>query len=265
MTDRSDIDHRLAYSCNCGWIDKGHAGIGRFRVVNTDLTQGAINLWKQIQSEMYGTSDTINNKPCFRVHYRQAMGTTTNSQVLRKLFAFDGKTLLRVSHFGHYLVQKGLPKERKEEIALRIFLDVSYGFESMQSGFPFFLSSGFSQEDLISNLLGFYSAVRGVSEGQIKQLCQFTSKHASLAVWDAQIKNGKIGDVKNRDSAKPNFYPCSECKTQPQFPSLFKSIKRAMPTGDFIQYKQDPELPRGQPVRNYDALGNVIKKPATVK
>lgn len=73
MTVRSDIDRRLVYSCNCGWIDKGHAGIGPFRVTNTDITQGADNLWKQIKSEMHSTSDTINGKPCFRVHYRQAM------------------------------------------------------------------------------------------------------------------------------------------------------------------------------------------------
>jgi hypothetical protein len=255
------------YSCNCGWIDKGHAGIGPFRVTNADITQGADNLWKQISSEMYSTSDTINGKSCFRVHYRQAMGKTTTDPVIKRLFTFDGKTLFRVSHFGHYLIRKGLSRQRKEEIALRIFLDVSYGFENMQAGFPFFLSSGFSQEDLISNLIGFYSAVKGVGDAQIKQLCKFVSKQASFDVWDSHIKDGKIGDVKNKDHTIPRFYSCSECKNPPQFPALFKSIKRATPNGEFIRYKQDPGylIRRPQNARNFDRLGNEVKKPATVK
>jgi hypothetical protein len=70
MTVRSDINQRLIYSCNCGWINKGLACIGAFRVTNPDVTQGADNLWKQTQTEKFATSDTINGKLCFRVHYR---------------------------------------------------------------------------------------------------------------------------------------------------------------------------------------------------
>lgn len=260
MTVRSHIDKRLAYSCNCGWVDKGHASLGAFKIANNDITESAANLWKQMKKEWFRTEDTIDGKPCFRVAYRQSMGKTTNNEILKSLFTIDGKTLFKVSTAGHYLVRTGLSIPRKEEIALRIFLDVSYGFESMQAGFPFFLSSGFSQEDLISNLIGFYVAVRGVSDAQIQTACKFVSKKASLDVWDNNIKkDGKIGDVKNKDPSKPKYYPCPECKGTPQFPALLKSIKRANLNGDFIRYKRNPVLPRNQPKRNFDRNGNVKK------
>ena len=207
-------------------------------MANPDITQGA---------------------PCFRVYYKQSMGKTSANPIIKGLFTFDGKTLFRVSRAGYYLVKKRLPIKTKEEVALRIFLDVSYGFEKMQAGFPFFLSSGFSQEDLVSNLIGFYSAVRGLGEAHVQQLCQFTSKKASLEVWDNSIKDGKIGDVKNKDYTKPNFYQCSECKSTPQFPHVLKSIKRAGFGSDCIEYKKDPELNKLKPKQNFDVKGNAIQ------
>ena len=260
MTDRSDIDTRLVYSCNCGWIDKGHATIGRFRSPNADPAVGAINLWKQMKGESYPTNDTINGSPCFRVIYKQSMGTKVSKNSPFKAFALPDRSLFKVSSSGYYLVRKGLPLKRKEEVALRIFLDVSYGFESMQASFPFFLGtdSGYSQEDLVSNLIGFYAAVKGLSDAQIEQqLCKVVSKKASLDVWDKYIKDAGIGETKNKGYSKPNFYACSQCKGKPQFPQIFTSIKRANYGGDFIRYQRNSMLPIA-PVRNFDSSGKVI-------
>ena len=262
MSKREDIDLRLVYSCNCGGIDKGHASIGKlFRKRDKDPHAGAFNLWDQIVNETNTTQDTINGAPCFRIVYKQSMGRKVGANSPFKVFALPDRSLFKVSTVGHYLVKKGLPVERKEEIALRIFLDISYNFEEMQDSFPFFLAtnSGYSQEDLVSNVIGFYAAVRNLSDNMIEQhLCKVVSKQASLDIWDKHFKDGGIGELKSKDHTKPVFYSCPECQGDPRFPSIFTSIKRAQYGSDFLKYKSDPTRP-GMSVRNFDSKGSVIK------
>lgn len=262
MSNRDDIDLRLVYSCNCGWIDKGHASIGRlFRKRDVDPRAGAFNLWDQIKNESNSTQDTINGQPCFRVIYKQSMARKVGVNSPFKFLALPDRSLFKVSTVGYYLVKKGLSITRKEEIALRIFLDISYNFEKMQASFPFFLAtnSGYSQEDLVSNVIGFYAAVRNMSDNLIEhQLCKVVSKQASLDVWDKHFKKGGIGALKSKDHTKPVFYPCTECRGNPSFPPMFTSIKRAQYGSDFLRYESDPTR-SGVLVRNFDSEGVVIK------
>ena len=219
MSNRRHIQNgRLIYTCNCGWIDKGHVG-----VVNKDPHIGAINLWKQVTTERYTTRDTINRKPCFRVHYKQMMSRAGLSTGVE----------------AAYLVRKGLSLAQKKSIALRIFLDVSHEFEGLQNSYPFrwVTDSGFSQEDLISNVVGFYQAVNNLPSGFVSGACKEVSVQASLDLWDKYLAKG-IGRLKNYSHAHPYYYRCGECSGQPLFPQVFRSITPAKPgNGQFIRYK----------------------------
>lgn len=60
-----------------------------------------------------------------------------------------------------YFIRKGLPLATQRSVALAIFKEVSMGFEDVQASLSAFTDSGFSEEDLVSNLLGSYVAVLG--------------------------------------------------------------------------------------------------------
>ena len=87
-------------------------------------------------------------------------------------------------HGRLYSIRKGLTLTRKKEVALRIFMEVSPGFEATQGSWPYswVTDSGFSAEDLTSNLIGFYRAVEKYSWEQILQACRPTSKETAFAV-----------------------------------------------------------------------------------
>ena len=82
------------------------------------------------------------------------------------------KNLFKVGVMKRYDIRTGLNDEQKKSIALSIFLDVSYAFEKMQSNWLFrhATNSGYSAEDLVSNLVGFYRAV--YPNKRIISLCQ---------------------------------------------------------------------------------------------
>ena len=85
-----------------------------------------------------------------------------------------GSRAFQVVHGRLYSIRKGLTLTRKKEVALRIFMEVSLGFEAMQGSWPYswVTDSGFSAEDLTSNLIGFYRAVEKYSWEQILQACR---------------------------------------------------------------------------------------------
>lgn len=205
MSKRSDIPKRLIYTCNCGWIDLGHLNSEeshRYRYAS------AAYLWKDILQER--GIDIPGQPDSHLIQYKQSMGRFG----LKREF----------SRF--YLIKKGLSLADKRSVALSIFMEVSMGFESLQASMSLITDSGFSQEDLVSNMIGFYSAVHGAIDW--KTLCKPVSTEASLAVWDT---NGPVGNQKNK-VFQPQFHACEECKSKhhvhvPRFPSVFQSIQPA--------------------------------------
>lgn len=206
MTKRSDIingnsaigrKYGLIYTKKCGWIDLGHAN-----------PEGANSLWKKILKE----KDNGGAKSgYFRVIYEQTMGR---------------KKLFKVGVYKKYDVKKGLSDNQKKSVALSIFLDVSHAFEGMQSNWLFrqVTNSGYSAEDLVSNLIGFYRAV--YPSKQFIPLCQPVSKSVALGVWD---KYGEVGSNKNY-STIPYIYPIPPSKGGPkslQLPIELNTIRLA--------------------------------------
>ncbi len=108
-------------------------------------------------------------------------------------------------------------------------MEVSLGFEALQNSIPYkwVTNSGFSAEDLVSDLIGFYRAVKPATEYLTE--CRPVSKESAYKVWDSF---GAVGEKKNH-SFGPLLYPCDECGkngkdpiTAP-LPSFLSSIKPA--------------------------------------
>jgi hypothetical protein len=197
-----DIDNdRLIYTCNCGWVDLGHANPHR----TTRPHIGAITLWEDIQKET-GTRSEYDDG--FLVEYTQDMR----------------KSVFSASESGFYFVKSKLPLDKKKAIALAIFREVSIKFETMQGDFPYGIFSGdssFSQEDLVSNVIGFYRAI--YPDKDFLKLCQPVSKEASKVVWNT---SGSVGSEKKRDF-KPLYHNCKDCPNPPVFPKELQEIKPA--------------------------------------
>lgn len=198
MAFRWDIPKKLIYTCNCGWFDKGHAN-----------GSGPSRLWKDLTN----ATDKYrqNGIEGFKVNYFQdtvAGGITFNK------------------HSQDFFVKGNLSDVEKAQVALAIFQEVSLGFEAQQisggiKGFfveNFGPASGFSEEDLVSNIAGFYKALR---QTDWVSLCKPVSEEASLKIWD---RDGPVGWNKNRIFL-PNFHKCDECSDNPQFPLEYQSIQ----------------------------------------
>ena len=191
MSKRDDITKvppRLAYSCRCGWLDLGHMDPTSHR-----LYEGAQSLWDQITKEAGSRSKKDRNG--FKVLYQQT-------------HAMKAGFTIRDGVSGAYWVKTGLSVAQKKSVALAIFMEVSMRFETMQSNwfYKHVTDSGFSAEDLVSNLIGFYKAIDPLLD--VEEICGVVSTQSSLDVWDTY---GPIGQYKNR-TFQPLFFPCAECE-----------------------------------------------------
>lgn len=211
----------LVYTCKAGWVDLGHAGPG-----------AAQRLWNLIHSE---TGERSPDSHWFRVPFEECMGVKRWGVSLSKCEGED---------FG---VRYGLALSQKESVALAIFLRVSMQFETMQGTFPWSLKtsdSSFSVEDLVSNLIGFYRAVR--PRGDYVKRCEPVSKAAAETVWDTW---GAVGTHKNRQ-IKAVLFPCPDCASSPRaktvvdLPTHLRGIESS-PAG--ITWRRWPDVvsPRG--------------------
>jgi hypothetical protein len=174
----------LVYTCSCGWIDLGHA-----------RPDNAGRLWQKIKNE---TGEGRLGGMWYRVDFTESMG----------------RWGLRASESRSFAVRRGLSHRDKESVALGIFFDVSHRFEKMQASWPWRLAtdSGYSAEDLVSNLVGFYRAVRpGIP---YLSSCNPVSKQAAQGIWK---KYGAVGTLKN-PFAGPFLFPCAECEASPGGP-----------------------------------------------
>lgn len=87
-------------------------------------------------------------------------------------------------------------------VALTIFMDTSHHFETLQDFWPyiFITDSGYSAEDLVSNLFGFCQAVDYADYTSFLNIC---SKEKAYRIWDYY---GPVGEFKNK-SVAPLLFP----------------------------------------------------------
>jgi len=107
-------------------------------------------------------------------------------------------------------------------------MEVSNLFEGFQSNFPWNVhtNSKFSQEDLVSNLLGFHIAIGDYTREQVLTLCKKVSKDTALAIWD---REDSVEENKNRTFtpalAKETGHECADSKKIS--PEEFQKIRPA--------------------------------------
>ena len=144
---------------------------------------------------------------------------------------FFTSIVMRVSGSGEYYVKQGLSLEQKKSVALAIFQEVAGEHEEAQAGYSLFTTSGFSKEDLASDLLGFYAVVEGVTKKDIEDECGALSKDMSAIVW--QVNYGEEKKMKAKNRAWPptaNIYEketCGFCPDENEWPEKFNTIAPA--------------------------------------
>lgn len=260
MTNRSDIvdgtDPKifslkagLIYTCNGGWIDLGH-----LNPYSARPEIGAANLWRQVSSE----AGTLIDPKCApppplggllgAAHHALLKPASCDTDP-RYLFPGgqtgypvryrqDSASLpLRPGREGRFVVRHGLTVDEKKSVALAIFVQISLRFEQLQL-FAESLGigkSGFSQEDLVSDLIGFYIGVGEVAKPVALRALRPVSAKTALGIWD---REGAVGDNKNYSFSPqmanktfngPPDACCDECAgASRMFPKMFTRIKPAL-------------------------------------
>ena len=200
LASRDQIENStLQYSCNCGWIDWNHAGDKA-----KDVAKNLFNdVWNSINGAnvQMGTGTRV-------VCYQQTQSKLGASTGYRKC----------------YWIKEGMTAQQKRSVAWSIFKEVSEKFEEHQSwvGNPW-NNSGFSPEDLISDLLLFQRVTTGVTRAQIEQLCGvIKGKQDNYDLFDAFDWSKRA--IRSEPPGSPwkalTFVRCNQCPPKkPAFPN----------------------------------------------
>lgn len=248
----------LIYTCNGGWIDLGH-----LNPYSTRPEIGAANLWRQVRHEGSPMMRAECQNYDLNIGYAQLRMMLANCKDKPHFQFKDGKTGYKVRYrqdhgnrslkqvlvYPHaerrYVIKHGLNMHEKRAIALAIFMKVSLKFESKQRFFGLFdtiTDSGFSQEDLVSNLVGFYIALNMVSKVDAIALLNPVSQELSEHLWRT---NGSVGSHENH-TFDPQFLETyrdndiqKQCEDECMFqkkrlPDIFRSIQPADEGTNFI-------------------------------
>ncbi|HEX8557746.1 MAG TPA: DUF4157 domain-containing protein [Pyrinomonadaceae bacterium] len=150
---------RYSFSANCGWIDWDHADPG--------LTGNMIRRVRKASDALAAAA--AGGAP--------ATGELT-SPIMTSTLPVVGTVLSSASVNVRLL--RPLSADEVLGVALSIFKRLSLVFEVQQEWTDAIGHSSFSQEDLPSNLIGFYRAARGYSREQVRQFCAAASAEGSV-------------------------------------------------------------------------------------
>jgi len=166
--DRSRIGTDYIYSCKCGWIDWTHAGNG----------EGTERMLRNLEAAAkYGMQPNYWG-------FRQALGAFDNNiMFFNDLAVVDSSNPLLESPAGRL------------SLAISFFMDLNEQTETIQGNYGVSWSS-YSEEDLASDMLGFYMGylryTNGLSPTQarqrIEQMCEVFDVPTSVKVFDHVYK-----------------------------------------------------------------------------
>lgn len=166
------VDRGMVYSEILGWIDLGHArGMDILHLLyNMDIGEHRQNDY-------------------YTVSYGQSMYK-------------DSTLRLGIGKHCTWRIKRGRSLPQRHSIALAMMMSTAVRFEALQASVPFSwrTDSGFSAEDLVSDLFGFYRAVR---PNNYFPFLKLIGKTEALARWDHY---GPPGNYKNK-LFKPLLFP----------------------------------------------------------
>ena len=189
----------LIYTEVLGWIDLGHAQGTDIRMLLNDIERGEAS-----------------REPFYTVNYRQYM--------------VDPNKIVKMGKYITWRIKRGRTQHERQSIALAMMMIVAGKFEKLQNSFPVnvLTDSGFSGEDLVSDLFGFYRVVS--NQNHFHQIRPVSLEEA-LKRWDFY---GPIGRYKN-DKFIPLLFPDPEKSSTPvpyrgTLPSFMQTVR---PYSDF--------------------------------
>ncbi|AHG20081.1 hypothetical protein Z042_10910 [Chania multitudinisentens RB-25] len=189
----------LVYTEVLGWLDLGHARGDDIRILMKKIDAG-----EAMRADRYD------------ITYVQSMVSPYR--------------IIRVGKFIRWRIRKGRPSHERKRIALAMMMTMARRFEVFQGSFPnnMVTDSGFSGEDLVSDLLGFY---RVISIQNPFSMLQPVSKEEALKRWDYY---GKIGSWKN-ETFRPLLFPDPERfpNAKPQLGQLPNFMQTIQPYQDW--------------------------------
>jgi len=198
--DASTAKYGIVYTEVLGWVDLGHAQGTDIRDLLRVMSQGELS-----------------GKEFYDVRYAQGM--TSPFRLFR-----SGKVMT-------WSIRRGRPYWEHKSIALAMMMTMARKFEAFQGVFPnnVVTDSGFSGEDLVSDLLGFY---RVVSVQNPFDMLRPVSKEEALKRWDYY---GKIGNWKN-ETFQPLLFPDPEKfpHLRPRKGLLPPFMRTVIPYNDFL-------------------------------
>jgi RHS repeat-associated protein len=175
LSHREDIaSNRLDYTCRCGWVDWSHVAPDGVKVPTLR------NMWRSIKSNS-GEEESYSKKG-YLVMYGQNFDYPYG-------LGSDGIT-------GSYFVRYNLNRDEQILVTLSIVKEVSERFEKLQQShvYGLFSDSGFSQEDLVSDLLGANMAILDVYDPEtIRKWCRDVPNFIAEDIWD---KTGGLKQIK---------------------------------------------------------------------
>ncbi|MEE4482134.1 hypothetical protein V2T44_04020 [Serratia ficaria] len=199
LSEASTAMYGLVYSEILGWIDLGHAA-------GTDI--------RNILGQM--DAGEKRSEPYYKIIYSQSMYKFGHS--------------LGIGVHARWSIKKGRNQASRHSIALAMMMRTALRFENLQATIPFSWTtdSGFSPEDLVSDLLGFYRVVRPMN--YFPQL-RLISKKEALKRWDHY---GPIGNYKNK-LFRPMLFPdpAKNKVARPLYGELPPFMKAVTPYNNF--------------------------------
>ena len=253
MTEFSDLKpdasgfRRVSYTCRYGFIDWGHASPGRPSDPNSlAALHRQLTTERNLSPMLEAVDVKLNGRPAFLVTYGMGMG--------KRVLGLK----LGLSTMGHWVVQRRLTAGQREQVALGMLRAATFQFETIQEKMG--LSSGFSAEDLPSNMLGLISLFRGILAEKLRILLGEVDVQSSMTVWQRHLGAGGLGGLKNREFS-PKLFPCEACKgkdTSP--PALLSQARYAREGGLWVRVRDryiDATLLTGHVPLDVDERGTV--------
>lgn len=218
-TRQEIIDGRHVYSCNCGWIDLAHAN-------------------PKISSDMF---KLLNARPNIPNNIR------VREDVL--LISLRRKSAGPIDISPDVVVKTTLSNQAMKEVGLGMFMARAEIMESWQL-LAFWTGTSFSEEDLVSDLIGFYMNDLGMTEGAktndksfrwLAEKCGFPEDREKAKEWSLDVFESypAFEQVKEWQSPRLECKYDSECGIKRAWPAIFTRISPQKPSvnGNWWQYR----------------------------
>lgn len=213
VPDETGINEsRHVYSCNCGWLDLAHA--------------------KPSKSE--DIFKLLNARPTIPSNVRIREDALLISLRLKLKMNIEGRQ--------HIVVKTMLSDQAKKEVGLGMFMAREESKEGLQA-WAFWAHTSFAEEDLVSDLIGFYMRDLGMTEDArdndanwrwLAKTCGFPEDKEEAKKWSLDVFESYPGYEQIEEWGNPRL-ACtndiqSKCGLSRKWPTVFTTISPQKPS-----------------------------------